>query len=121
MRNRQNIFILLIILILFIAVLVLLKKIPITSSPDQEIHLPMQSTQPTAIPEVSVNPTVSDISPDERAQIDVWIEKNDLNFYGDPEDSMYAGGTPLFDESTGTYTDRYDYIIRNHPDSPWKQ
>lgn len=27
----------------------------------------------------------------------------------------YTGGTPLFDEATGTRIDKYDYILRNHP------
>jgi hypothetical protein len=29
---------------------------------------------------------------------------------------MYAGGTPLFDESSGRRTDRYDYILSKHPE-----
>jgi len=44
-----------------------------------------------------------------------------LNEYGEPADTLYAGGTPLFDESTGTTMDRYDYIKKNHPDAPWNK
>lgn len=29
------------------------------------------------------------------------------------------GGTPLFDENTGTTRDRYDYILSHHPERPW--
>lgn len=55
----------------------------------------------------------------EEALIDAWLEGNNLNQYGDPKDTMYLGGTPLFDERTGTRIDRYEYIKRNHPNKPW--
>jgi hypothetical protein len=48
--------------------------------------------------------------------IDAWIEANGLNEFGDPIDTAYLGGTPLFDEATGKYTDRIDYILANHPE-----
>lgn len=47
--------------------------------------------------------------------IDQWIQDNNLNEFGDPQETMYMGGNPLFDESTGEVIDRYQYIIRNHP------
>lgn len=52
--------------------------------------------------------------------MDAWIKKNHLNQYGDSSDTYYTGGTPLFDESTGTSRDLYDYILSKHPDRPWK-
>jgi len=55
----------------------------------------------------------------EKAKIEKWIVDNALNEYGDSADILYAGGTPLFDESTGERMDRYDYIKQNHPDKPW--
>lgn len=58
---------------------------------------------------------------EEKAQIDKWIAANDLNEFGDPKHTMYTGGTPLFDESTGMSIDRYDYIVNKHPDRPWAQ
>ena len=54
----------------------------------------------------------------EKTQIDIWIQENDLNQYGDPKDTAYAGGTPLFNEATGETTDRYEYILQRHPDRP---
>ena len=48
--------------------------------------------------------------------IDQMIKKNGLNEYGDPKGTMYAGGTPLFDERTGNMRDRYEYIISKHKD-----
>lgn len=54
-------------------------------------------------------------------KIEQWITQNNLNKYGDPKDTIYAGGTPLFDESTGDYRNKYDYIMEKHPDRPWDQ
>jgi len=61
----------------------------------------------------------SGISLEEKELIEAWILKNDLNQYGDPKDTVYIGGTPLFDEKTGQSIDRYEYILKNHPDRPW--
>lgn len=55
----------------------------------------------------------------EKAKIEDWIERNDLNRYGDSKDRIYRGGTPLFNEGTGESLDRYKYILKNHPDRPW--
>ena len=49
-------------------------------------------------------------------RIDQWIKANDLNEFGDPIDSVYIGGNPLFDESTGVSRDRYEYILSNNPE-----
>jgi hypothetical protein len=51
-----------------------------------------------------------------RARIDRWIKEKKRNPYGDPPDTMYAGGTPLFDERTGRSRDRYEYILERHPE-----
>ena len=59
------------------------------------------------------------ISLEEKEMIDAWIIENDLNQYGDPKDTVYMGGTPLFDEKTGQSIDKYEYILKNHPDGPW--
>jgi hypothetical protein len=52
----------------------------------------------------------------EEACVDAWISKNHLDPYGSPEGTMYAGGTPLFDEATGERTDRLEYLYAHHPD-----
>jgi len=63
--------------------------------------------------------TPSPISEIEKQQIQSCIEENDLNKYGDPKNTLYPGGTPLFNEGTGETIDLYDYILRKHPDRPW--
>lgn len=51
----------------------------------------------------------------EKAHIERYLEDNELNRFGDPEGTMYPGGSPLFCEVTGQVIDRYEYILRNHP------
>jgi len=60
------------------------------------------------------NKSAGDLTIEEKEKIDNWLEKNNLNRYGDSIDTMYAGGTPLFNEATGESIDRYDYILNNH-------
>ena len=57
----------------------------------------------------------------ENRRIDAWISESGLNKYGDPENTAYSGGTPLFNEMTGERTDRYEYIKKMHPDKPWEK
>jgi hypothetical protein len=56
----------------------------------------------------------------EKAAIDSWLNDTGRNAFGEASDTMYAGGSPLFDESTGEMTDRFDYIRAHHKDSPWE-
>ena len=58
---------------------------------------------------------------EEKQQIERWIEENGLNEYGDSKGTVYAGGTPLFNEKTGKSIDRYEYVLRKHPDKPWEE
>lgn len=51
-----------------------------------------------------------------RKRIDQFVRENGLNEYGDPKGTVYAGGTPLFNEMTGRSIDRYDYILKKHPE-----
>lgn len=63
----------------------------------------------------------SSVKEDEKNVIDQWISDNKLNQYGDPLDTIYSGGTPLFDEANGTTIDRYTYVKNRHPDKPWEK
>ena len=53
------------------------------------------------------------------AKADAWVKAMGLNMYGDPKDTTYTGGTPLFNESTGESIDRYEYIKSKYPNEPW--
>lgn len=61
------------------------------------------------------------ISEMEKKEIEAWIMENDLNIYGDPKNTVYTGGTPLFNEATGQKIDRFEYILKRHPDKPWQK
>jgi len=50
---------------------------------------------------------------------DDWLKRQGLNKYGDSVDTMYMGGTPLFNESTGERIDRYLYLTMQFPKLPW--
>ena len=51
------------------------------------------------------------------ACVDAWLREKKLDPYGHPEGTMYAGGTPLFDERTGERKDRLAYVLERHPDA----
>jgi hypothetical protein len=48
--------------------------------------------------------------------VDRELAARGLNPYGDPADTMYAGGTPLFDEKTGVAVDRVEYVLAHRPE-----
>ncbi len=51
-----------------------------------------------------------------KQRIERWIKEKKRNPYGDPPDTVYAGGSPLFNEMTGHIRDKYDYILEKHPE-----
>lgn len=55
------------------------------------------------------------VNDDTKKQIDEWIKTGDRNEYGDPKDTHYAGGNPLFDERSPKMKDRYEYILEKNP------
>jgi hypothetical protein len=65
--------------------------------------------------------TAATLSPAERqAQencVDKWLKEKKLDRYGNAEGTMYAGGTPLFDERTGESRDRLDYVYERQPEA----
>ena len=51
-----------------------------------------------------------------KQKVDRWIKDKNRNEFGDPPDTMYIGGTPLFDERTGKSKDKYEYVLEKHPE-----
>lgn len=65
--------------------------------------------------------TVSDASEEYELQlVDAWIADQNLNQYGDPEGTIYAGGDPLLSRVEGSRISLLDYLRSQHPDEPWK-
>ncbi len=56
-----------------------------------------------------------ELTDNQMAYIDTWLTDNGFNQYGDPKGTTYMGGSPLFDEHSGAMVDRYEYVLRNHP------
>ena len=55
-------------------------------------------------------------APPAGSRLDRQLAAKGLNPFGDPEGTMYTGGTPLFDEKTGRSTPREQYVFARHPD-----
>jgi hypothetical protein len=58
-------------------------------------------------------------APGEKEVFESWTQAKNLNMFGDPQDTMYAGGTPLFDEMTGEVKSLDFYVLNNNPLRPW--
>ena len=46
-----------------------------------------------------------------------WLRGRGLDDYGNPQGTMYAGGTPTFDEATGRSVDRWTLVAKNAPEA----
>ena len=52
-----------------------------------------------------------------KKRIDAWIKAENRNEFGDKQGTVYAGGSPLFNEfAPGPAKDRYEYILERHPE-----
>ncbi len=56
------------------------------------------------------------LTKEQKEKIEKWLNENNLNRYGDPMDTFYTGGTPLFNEMTGESKERFQYILEKTPD-----
>jgi len=49
--------------------------------------------------------------------VEKWLQGHGLDDYGNPKGTMYAGGTPTFDEATGRSVDRWTLVAKNRPEA----
>ena len=63
--------------------------------------------------------SASRIQPDPKQTecVDRWLKGHGLDSYGNPEGTMYAGGTPTFDETTGRSVDRWSLVAKHRPEA----
>jgi hypothetical protein len=64
-------------------------------------------------PVVVTTPETSN-DPEENC-VSVWLRGKGLDEYGSPQGTVYAGGSPLFDETTGKSRTRLDVVYEKHP------
>jgi len=53
----------------------------------------------------------------ETACVDQWLREHKLDQFGNPEGTMYPGGTPLFNEATGERMPRLPYVYGRQPEA----
>lgn len=58
---------------------------------------------------------IKDLTDKEKAAVEEWLAKNKLNQFGDKKDTVYTGGTPLFNEQSGETLNRYEYLFKKFP------
>jgi hypothetical protein len=90
---------------------------PRAEQPAPAPPVPAATARPTPAPTPAATPTpaVAASREAEEACLDQWLAARGLDPYGSPEGTLYAGGTPLFDERTGERRDRLEYVYRRHP------
>jgi hypothetical protein len=49
--------------------------------------------------------------------VEKWLKGHGLDDYGNSKGTMYAGGTPTFDEATGRSVDRWTLVAKNRPEA----
>jgi len=57
-----------------------------------------------------------ELTKEQKEKIDEFIKEKGFNRYGDTSGTVYTGGTPLFNEATGESIDRFEYILKAHPE-----
>jgi len=73
--------------------------------------------QPAAPPDDSGTRVQGGLPAAQEACVDQWLKERQLDRYGHPEGTMYAGGSPLFNEATGESQDRLEHIFARQPEA----
>jgi hypothetical protein len=74
--------------------------------------------EPPPAPAKKATPTNPDAKrvETEDSCVDGWLTAKHLDSFGNPPDTNYPGGSPLLDEVTGAYTDRFTYLYKRFPE-----
>ncbi len=68
------------------------------------------ASAPTPAPRIQLDAKQTDC-------VEKWLNGHGLDPYGNPTGTMYAGGTPTFDETTGKSVDRWTLVAKNRPEA----
>lgn len=82
------------------------------SYPKEESHLLVRI--PVKVEGLPVK-TGNEPNPSADECVDRWLAEQKLDAFGSPLGTVYAGGTPTFDETTGTAHSRWDYLAAKYP------
>ena len=74
----------------------------VASASPSAVPAPLPATSPSSLPSPSL------------VCADAWLKAHGLNEFGDPVGTVYAGGTPLFDEAAGRQRDRLEVLRAKH-------
>lgn len=80
----------------------------LTGCPKSEPATPPPPSAPAPKPEAP---------PAEETCVNRWLTAHALDEYGNAQGTMYAGGSPLFDEATGKTQERLAYVYGKQPDA----
>jgi hypothetical protein len=79
------------------------------------------AARPSPAPERSAGPAVSpapiQLDATQTDCLEKWLKGHTLDPYGNPAGTLYAGGTPTFDETTGKSVDRWTLVAKNRPEA----
>jgi hypothetical protein len=92
------------------------QKIPFASLPNDLWQKVKGTTVQVSVGQNGVTNKYDVLTEKTMAQIDSWLAERGFNQYGDPKDTVYAGGSPTFNEKTGESQDRYQLVMSKHPE-----
>lgn len=75
------------------------------------------AARPAAPAASSPAPQALRITAEQTACVEKWLAGHGLDDVGNAKGTMYAGGTPTFDEKTGATVDRWTLVAKNRPEA----
>ncbi len=89
---------------------------PTPAQPAAPAARPGPATERSAVPAPAPAPAIR-LDARQTECVEKWLKGHGLDAYGNPAGTMYAGGTPTFDEATGRSVDRWTLVAKNRPEA----
>lgn len=87
---------------------------PAPAAPAPPAARPAPTAERTPTPASSAGPR---LDARQTECVEKWLKGHGLDAYGNPTGTVYAGGTPTFDEPTGRSVDRWILVAKNRPEA----